>query len=462
MKDTEKQLAKSSSSRPKAAWKVIALKECAALWLGGRALLILLMFGIFLSITTYLLASNGELSLIPPKEAVFMLLKNSLSVGVVMSLVLGADSISSERERGSLEALLLTPASRRQIVLGKFLAIISPWFAMLAVSAVYMYMLAGDMQLFLTSIILTGLIGTTLVMLTGGFGLLASIRAKSNRSSLAISIATFLLFALPTLFAGTAQTGAVGKLIKKLDPFESSLHFLEKVIVNNRGIVEMSSFLTSPIVLTVGVLIALFFVFGPRLNLFGVWERKNNSRKGLSVGVFILVFSLAFLAGSSVHAQFSPSSQLVIDSNLRYKDTKTGDKINFKTTVTNMSATPSKPLIIAMNIVNLSSGDPVDPEDWSPKRTQDAGTLAPGEIAEQSWTINTILQGNYLVYLAVIPSPGKSDTDSLPVSSPAVHLLVRGQARLNPKGVLPVVVGVPAVLAFLLVAIKMRIRVSPK
>ena len=30
----------------------------------------------------------------------------------------------------------------------------------------------------------------------------------------------------------------------------------------------------------------------------------------------------------------------------------------------------SGPLVVAMNIINLGSGQPVDPEDWSPERTQ--------------------------------------------------------------------------------------------
>jgi len=127
---------------------------------------------------------------------------------------------------------------------------------------------------------------------------------------------------------------------------------------------------------------------------------------------------------------------------------KTTDHVLFNTVVTNNSGQHTAPLILAMNIINLNArGDIVDPEDWSPQRTQyiEAG-LAPGESATLGWRVNAILDGDYMVYLVVIPAPTGADATSHPVSSPGVHLTVTPFTRLNPGGVLPFAIGGPLLI----------------
>ena len=48
---------------------------------------------------------------------------------------------------------------------------------------------------------------------------------------------------------------------------------------------------------------------------------------------------------------------------------KTGDEIPFESLLENNGSEDSPPVTLAMNIINLK-GDVVDPEDWSPERTQ--------------------------------------------------------------------------------------------
>ncbi|MGH9268065.1 MAG: hypothetical protein ACRD0D_07800, partial [Acidimicrobiales bacterium] len=92
-------------------------------------------------------------------------------------------------------------------------------------------------------------------------------------------------------------------------------------------------------------------------------------------------------------------------------------------------------------------GDPVDPEDWSPQRTQAVDSLAAGASANSSWRVNTILEGNYMVYMVVIPVPRTPEATSRPVSSSGIHVTVTPFRRLNPGGVLPYAIATPIVLA---------------
>jgi hypothetical protein len=103
-------------------------------------------------------------------------------------------------------------------------------------------------------------------------------------------------------------------------------------------------------------------------------------------------------------------------------------------------------MIVAMNIIDLK-GEVVDPEDWSPKRTQYAEPLGPGESIEQTWSIDAILKGNYMVYMVVIPVPDSPEITSQPVASAGLHLTVTPYTPINPGGVVPLAVGIPMGLA---------------
>jgi hypothetical protein len=131
-----------------------------------------------------------------------------------------------------------------------------------------------------------------------------------------------------------------------------------------------------------------------------------------------------------------------------YRIVKTGDKVLYNTTVTNKGTKASRPLVVAMNIVNLNAaGDIVDPEDWSPQRTQYIETIPPGGSVTQSWRVNAILDGNYLVYMVLIPEPDGKEATSRPIASSGIHLTVTPFTKLNPGGVLPYAIGGPVILA---------------
>jgi ABC-2 type transport system permease protein len=104
------------------AWWLMFIRELSDLWIGGKALYLILAYSVFLGFQAYSQVKTSQSSLIPPKEMVFATLQIVFYVGGIIGMIIGADSISGERERGTLEALLLTPVSRRQIILGKFLA----------------------------------------------------------------------------------------------------------------------------------------------------------------------------------------------------------------------------------------------------------------------------------------------------------------------------------------------------
>jgi len=56
----ERAVADDRSDRP--AWWLVFRQELEELWVGGKALYLLILFGILISITAFLLATNSELA----------------------------------------------------------------------------------------------------------------------------------------------------------------------------------------------------------------------------------------------------------------------------------------------------------------------------------------------------------------------------------------------------------------
>ena len=178
---------------------------------------------------------------------------------------------------------------------------------------------------------------------------------------------------------------------------------------------------------------------------------------GLSV-IACLVFSFGTTPAMALPGAQSNGGNIQISIDIDQKSVKTGDSIPFETIVTNTGTEQSPSMILAMNIINLSKeGDVVDPEDWSPRRTEYIEPLASNESITISWTVNAVLDGNFMVYVVAIPQPESAETSSQIAASPGLHLTVAKFASLNPSGVLPFAIGVPIVLV-LAIFVLFRIR----
>ena len=122
-------------SRPgHARWRVVATQELRDLWLGARGPVVLLVYSLLLSVLAYLSAGNADLNLLDARESVGVLVQVAITVGALAALVAGADAIAGERERGTLEHLLLTPTPLSSIVSGKLIAALSVWFAAMLIA----------------------------------------------------------------------------------------------------------------------------------------------------------------------------------------------------------------------------------------------------------------------------------------------------------------------------------------
>jgi hypothetical protein len=251
----------------------------------------------------------------------------------------------------------------------------------------------------------------------------------------------------------------MGSLLLWANPIAATNQFLSKTLVNNGTLDELGIWLASPVAFALLVFVLLFGYASPSLRLEGGKGGRVWSYLGRLVGASMLagvLLTLDAAAAMALEPEKAPSVEkepamlaqpLEVSIDAEHSVVKAGDHILFNSTVTNRDSKSSAPLTVAMNIINLDSeGDVVDPEDWSPQRTQYTAPLAPGASSKLGWRVNAILDGDYMVYMVVIPEPDGRESTSHPVASAGIHLTVTPFTKLNPNGVLPYSIGAPAVL----------------
>jgi ABC-type Na+ efflux pump permease subunit len=248
-------------------WWLVFRQELADLWVGGKALNLLILFGVLMSVTAFLLATNSELSLTPPRMMIVVMVQSAITFGLFIGLVIASESLSGERERATLEPLLLAPAGRRQIVLGKFLAALSPWpFAYLYCVPYVIVLAQGDFALW-PALAWGAVLGTLTTVAFTALGMLVSLWSNSSRTSLFVGLLIYIAALLPAQLPGEFQATAAGALVQAIDPLEAVRQFLLKGFVDVRPVEELWPLLYAPIAVTVILVAVLFMYAGPRLRL---------------------------------------------------------------------------------------------------------------------------------------------------------------------------------------------------
>jgi hypothetical protein len=431
-------------------WKLVLKRELTDLWIGGKAFNLLLLYSILLGLMLYTYSFSAELSIVPPQEAVYEMLKNSMAFSIFVGLIIGADSISGERDRSTLESLLLTPVNRRHIIIAKLLAGISPWPAAYLIVLPFLYVLAQGNEVLGPAMFWGAITGTVLVLGYTGLGMLVSFWSSSNKISYFVSLSIYALHLVPVELTGDG-VDITGEIFQWLNPVSAVNYFLSKHLVHYRTFGEYWPWLVSSVLLAV-VTVGLLLNFSrSRLRLEPGLRRKVRAalRKviGLSTLFGLIAISLSVTSAYAVQADPAQGNDLEIYIDSKFKQVKMGDVVNFNTAITNRGLQTSAPLIVALNVVNLKgTGEVVDLEEWSPQRTQYIDSLAPDESIKLDWIVTTGLHGEYLVYVDVIPQPASAELTTSAIASSSLYLTVAPSARLNSSGVLPFALGVPAFL----------------
>jgi hypothetical protein len=168
----------------------------------------------------------------------------------------------------------------------------------------------------------------------------------------------------------------------------------------------------------------------------------------------LLVGALSWLSAPALAAE--PLSVNVVNEPAQV-ETVLGGRFMITTEITNTGAAPSGEILAHLNVASIEGSVYVDPEDWSPNRSQHL-SLQPGESRKLSWEIQAVNAGHFAAYVAVMPFGDKVAGKENLVISPLVAVDVATKSTLTAGGALPVVVTVPLLLGLAAAAVFFRAR----
>ena len=375
--------------RPVRGWAIVLAQE-----LRDSAGEHCLGFSALLSTIAYLVATNTDLNFLERREAVSLTLQVATAVGGLLALLAAADAISGERERGTLETVLLTPVSRREIAVGKLLASLSLWLAAFVITIPYVWFLGRGIDIARDALAAGFVVGTLLAVFLAALGMLISLFSSSNRFGLSLSL--FLLLALfaPTQLPTQAEKGWAGDLLIRLDPMSAGEHYIGKLIVSGHSWTARDA---APV------------AAARRDRAHGGSRDPERSVPGPAWWWFAVRRRLAFLAAISALAlaPSAPAADAAGDISVKSHAYRARDRreVRFRTTITNNGSATARDLVAHLNVLDLRGDVYVDP-GLIANRTKYLDPIPAGGSTSVTWGGQAVNSGRIGLYVAVLDRSG--------------------------------------------------------
>ena len=214
---------------------IIMQKEIRESILTPKGFLWYILTSVILSVLSYLFLTNSELSLLDQGQMLYLIMNFITALGILMGLVFGADALAGEIERGTLEALFLSPVSKMEIALGKLGAALTNWGIILVISLPYLFIVGKGGQNLAIGIIYLAVLGTLLAVIFSAFSMGLSARIKSMKNSLIISFFIFLLAGSPIFLSAALRRTWFGMALDFINPLADAINTFDSVVIDSQG-----------------------------------------------------------------------------------------------------------------------------------------------------------------------------------------------------------------------------------
>lgn len=243
-------------------------KELREHMFSRKGLFIFFIISVLYSLLAFSFISVKELSLLAQVEVNMTFMKLMLGVNSLVLIILGSTMISGEKEKGTLESLLLTPLSKLKIMLSKLMAMTLFWIVLILLSLPYLIALTTGTNLF--SIVLLFILcnGSVLVLSFSALSLAISAWLSSTKNALMISIIMFVVAVIPMFLSTTMKKVGFAHLIDKSSPVSSSMLAMKDSMVNKLG---FNAFVMDslPVYIFFVIVLLLFIGASKKVNFLG-------------------------------------------------------------------------------------------------------------------------------------------------------------------------------------------------
>ena len=201
----------------------------------GRGMAFLVVAAIVLSAYAALLVTNVELSLLGNAEAIYRMGSILLALGCLVAVLRASDSIAGERERQTLEALLVAPVSPTVTAAAKGLGTLFSWCLVFAIGLPYLWSVGSTGQNLAPGLVYLFITGTLAVTAFGGLTMAISARVRNAKAALAVGLAVLLFAAAPLVLGASLRQNPIGVFLDYVNPFANATNILDSVVIDTQG-----------------------------------------------------------------------------------------------------------------------------------------------------------------------------------------------------------------------------------
>ena len=213
----------------------IMRKEIRESVLTSKGFLWYILTSVILSVLSYLFLTNSELSLLDQGQMLYMIMNFVTALAILIGVVSGSDAFAGEIERGTLEALLLSPANKTELSAGKLAAVLMNWCIIFVISLPYLFVVGKGGQNLLSGIVYLAVLGTLLAIIFSTFAMGLSARIRSVKNSLIVSFLIFLLAGSPIFLSAALRTTWFGMALDLVNPFADAINTFDSVVIDSQG-----------------------------------------------------------------------------------------------------------------------------------------------------------------------------------------------------------------------------------
>ncbi|HHH20520.1 MAG TPA: ABC transporter, partial [Nitratifractor sp.] len=213
--------------------KVLIKKEFHELFFSVKGLFYFLVVSVILSLFSALLVTNTELSLLDNAQALYMISGIILALMMLISSVYGSDAIAGERERRTLETLLITPIGASEIALSKLAFSSLLYFLLFLIGLPYFIAIGSSGQNVAVGLVYLFFIGWMLSIIYTSIAIYISQNVNSLKNSMMITLAIVLISATPLIISPAMRKAGLGKVMDYLNPFGDAVNTLDSVIIDS-------------------------------------------------------------------------------------------------------------------------------------------------------------------------------------------------------------------------------------
>ena len=176
----------------------------------------------------------------------------------------------------------------------------------------------------------------------------------------------------------------------------------------------------------------------------------NDTKKIFMLGVLgsLLILGMAYAYAANQTASQPLTLSIISEKAL---SGTAGDFTTVNAQINNSGSQSISDITTYISLVDESNKMPVDLEDWSAEKGLFIGTIDSNQTLPLNWKIHFVKAGKYSLII-VAQTAGQE----IPQVSSIVHFTVKPKLNLNPGQVLPVALGTPIIVLFIMLLLNYK------